>query len=332
MKVVSAADAIRDALLRGPDADTPSREVSHCCALVTRLYDTLLRHTDSTVQFTGDGGHTVSMSCSDIDRTWITVSRTLAARDPALFICSHTNVVSKPDRISFDVVLPTVGCVNVRARFIAMERSPRFCCRVCRTQYDALLNARSCARSHSTAVTMGACSPEPPVPGRRDLMVAHWERLSIADRRRVAAYALDDITTLDDTILDIHRTVLDAVCGIVDGETLVAALDKGTEGTMLLPGFGTGHATNANPHNVRDCEAIVAWWTAARLASDAMATAVLLESAPLAHKKKKKKKKPKNKKCVPWSSTYSFPEPKAGEFDVMAAIRFLERRVREVVG
>jgi hypothetical protein len=357
MKSLHAHDAIRRALIDGPHAKgTPSKEVAHCCALISRVLDTILRHVDTTVQLTGDGGTTVSLTCADIDRTWHVVSRTLAARDPALFLYSHHNVEASGDWVRFDMILPVIGCVNVRARFIAVERAPRFCCRVCRTAYGSLLNARSCRRAHSTEITGGASAPEPPVPGRRARMVAHWNGLSRDARRDVAAYALDDLKTVvkGTAILDIHRAVLDAVCGVSDGEVLVAALEHATEGTMLLPGFGTGDAVNPNPNNLKDCEAIVAWWTAARLASDAMATAVLSEVdvnvEPPAKKTKMQKKPKKTTKkakkyvpeiCVPeeihvperkWSEMYSFPDPAPGEFDPMAAIRFLERRAVEVLG
>jgi hypothetical protein len=248
--------------------------------MVARIVDVLLHNVDVTVTLTGPGDLDTVFTCSDINPTWYSIARAMSIKDPSLFFVSHNNVQETPEGLRFDVLLPTVDCVNVRARFSAVPRTPRFCCRVCRTTYTALLNARSCARSHATQVTAGATGPEPAVHGRRALMAIYWDGLALPDRRRVAAYALDDVRTVHGDLLGIHNVILKAVCGTMDGTGLVAALERVTEGTMLLPGFGTGAATNPNPHSVWDCEAVVAWWTAARLASEAMAHALLAEEAP----------------------------------------------------
>lgn len=349
-----AAERIARHLKQVDETDTPSREVSHCCALVARLVNTFLQPYDVTVTLTGNSGSDVELHCSDIDRTWNFIARRMACTDPSLFLYSPSNYASGPDWVRVDVILPAVGSVNVRARFRAMEKTRRFCCRTCHTFYASLLNARTCVRAHNVTGNTQATAPEAEVPGRRALMAAYWDGLPALDRKRIVKYALDDISTVQGDLLDIHGTILKAMCGTVDGEGLVAALERATEGTMLLPGFSTGAITQPDPNARWEWEAVVAWWAAARLASEAMAHSLLIDETPPEKAPKKKKKKNKNKKkkgtpieltgelagstvvaavaeaCLPWSEIYVFPEPGPDEFDPAATLRFLERRIQEL--
>lgn len=348
------ADTILRMLLQ-PPVEGSSLQLSHCCALVARTVRTFIWDCDVDVTLTNSDGRDVGFHGSEIDRGWSAFARTMATVDPTMFSYSPTGLrlTDDDDWLHFDVLLPTVGTVNVRAHFTIVKRTPRFCCRACGATYKSLLNARSCGAAHTAVGADGRpAGPEREVDGRRARMVSHWDGLGIADRRRVAAFALEDISTICGDLLGIHHAILKAICGALDGKGLVAALEEATEGTMLLPGFGSGTAENLVPRSRGECEAVVAWWTAARLSSEAMAHVLLLlgdeenTTGTKPEKKKKKKKKTARKKTMldrllpppcadmelPWSVLYTWPEPvRPGEFDPAAAVRFLERRAQEVI-
>jgi hypothetical protein len=327
-----AVHDISQALLQNTRQVSGGGEIAYCCTMIAGVLGAFEK-ANIPVRLSVTDGVRMAIVPEHIDPIWRAAAAALMRLQPDMMDRPTT-----PTKDGFTIEMPPVEGTPITIRVSGTEGHHRlqatvhYRCTTCRTEYATSINAQACAK---------ACQLHPDredataMAARRALMVQYWDGLTTSEKQYVAIDALRDMETVEGNLLSLHQTILGAVGGAVDGEVLMEALERVTEGTCLIRGAGTGTIAFPERDTAEEWEALLGWWLASRLAAEAHANALLVAEETAAARrlvqKNKKKAKKKKKKCVPWSVMYTWPAPTPGEFDPAAAILFLERRMREVL-
>lgn len=340
-----AAYDICHALLHDCCPKSGDGEIAYSCTMIAGVLGAF-QAADIPVRISVSDGVCMAIVPEQVAPIWRAAAAALMRMQPAMMDRPAT-----PTDDGFNIDMPPVYGMPIAIRVCGggpamLPTSVCYRCTYCRSEYKTSINAQACAKSCS--LNAGSLEPVREEDGtrgaaaRRALMVQYWDGLTTQERQYVAVDALRDMETVEGNLLSLHQTILGAVGGAVDGDVLVAALERVTEGTCFARRAGTGTIKFPEKDSSEEWEALLGWWLASRLSAEAMANALLVDEETAAarllveknKKKNKKNKKKKNKKTpsVPWSVMYTWPEPTPGEFDPAAAILFLERRMRDVLG